>query len=212
MTSSLLCWWRRLPLVRPLLQARWRRPLMEALLGGEEETARHALLKGACPNLMVASDNGPVPALVYAALADDAPMVALLVEFGARLDARAPTMFAHDALATAILARRWRAAAVLVDAQAPWDLPLWVLDANSLVGAMVMGGVDPSRVKPMETTLEALVSGEDHSLRDTMSATRIWEEPQARELLAKHQARETGSRLEKSLPPASAIARASARF
>ena len=222
MTTPSSSWWRRLPWVRQALAAHWRRPLMEAVLGGEVAVARRALLKGASPDVVVESDNGPAPALVFAALADDAPMVSLLVEFGADLKARAPTMFSHDALATAMLARRWKSAAmlarrwksaaVLVDAGAPWDVPIWVLDATSLASAMVMGGVDPSRVRPLETTLEALVLGEDHSLRDTASAARIWQEPQARELLAKHQARHASSRLEEALPPPTLAARPSVRF
>lgn len=212
MTTPSLSWWRRLPWVRQALAAHWRRPLMEAVLGGEVAVARRALLKGASPDVVVEPDNGPAPALVFAALADDAPMVSLLVEFGADLKARATTLFSHDALATAMLARRWKSAAVLVDAGAPWDVPIWVLDATSLASAMVMGGVDPSRVRPLETTLEALVLGEDHSLRDTASAARIWQEPQARELLAKHQARHASSRLEEALPPPTLAALPPVRF
>lgn len=193
--------WRRLPLIRWWLARAWSGPLIQAVSRREHAQARIALSRGASPNLLVEQGDRHIPVLTAAALHDDADMIDVLLEYGADLEAAGPNSSSHPALHTAVLGHHWKAARRLVDAGASWDTPIRVLDATTLVAAMSLGGVDPSKVQVIETTLEKLVSGEHASAADIMDP--ISNSPQAQGLLALHRARSAEGALEMSLPFAS---------
>lgn len=221
--------WRRLPLIRSVLGFIWADPFAWAVLDGDVEAASRALKKGARVDDHVCAVESSdekgvpstfsryfwirygktslrrVPALVYAASQDDAEMVGLLIAHGANLAARGKDDYDHDALGVAVLARHWSCAEKLVDAGARWDTPVWIIDAHSMVSAMVAGGLDLGRLQSIQTTLEELVLGHSHSLRDTLNSVRLCEDPKAKELWHRHQARCQKVSLEQSLPCASAV-------
>lgn len=166
--------WRRLPLIRPLLGSLWARTFARAVLEGDVHSADRALRKGArvddCVWVFGKAYPRRVPALVFATQQNSPDMVELLIAHGANLAARGKDDYDHDALGVAVLARHWSCAEKLVDAGARWDTPVWIIDAHSMVSAMVAGGLDLGRLQSIQTTLEELVLGHSHSLRDTLNS------------------------------------------
>lgn len=198
--------WRRWLIVRRWLERAWNPELEKAIYDGDIRGAVRALANGADPDAMLNGDppvNHAEPALVMAARKNDAQMVQVLVHFGATLRARGTSLFQHDALATAILARKWCAAQALVDAGASWDTEVWVLDPSSLPSATTLScAVDPGMVRTIKTTLEELVEGKTLSLRDaTLSKVPVSEESVAQRLLARHRSVLARDALSAALPP-----------
>lgn len=198
--------------LQPLTSLAWNGSLLRAWQENNTAAAIAALEKGADPDLMVPlSDKGTEmePLLVAAARRNDTDCLKALIQAGADLEKRSPEMFSATALGTALLGRKWEAARVLALAGASWNAPIWVLDPNSLAQAMLLGGLDPTRIVSVQTTLRRLATGEDTSLRDqATSQIALHLEPGMRHLLAELAAREKGALLEERLGAAEVAPRA----
>lgn len=198
--------WRRWLIIRKWLERVWDPVLEKAIHGRDVGLAIRALANGANPNALLKGESlvdQPEPALVMAARKDDDAMIRALVHFGACTDASGGSMFQHDALATAVLGRKWRAARELVETGASWETPIWVLDPGSLSSAMALSGaVDPSLIRSFQTTLGDLVEGRVQSLRDkTLSKIPVSEDPRAKEMLEYHRSLRSRECMMKDLPP-----------
>ncbi len=201
--------------LQPLTSLAWNGSLLRAWQENNTAAAIAALEKGADPDLMVPlSDKGTEmePLIVAAARRNDTDCLKALIQAGVDLEKRSPEMFTATALGTALLGRKWEAARVLALAGASWNAPIWVLDPNSLAQAMVLGGLDPRRIVPIQTTLQKLATGEATSLRDQVSSQMaLHQEPGMKQLLAELAARQRGAWLEERLG-ASEIKRRAARL
>lgn len=198
--------------LQPLTGLAWNGSLMRAWQEGDTPAVIAALEKGANPNLMVPlsdKDGETEPLIVAAARRNDTECLKALIAVGADVEKRSSEMFSATALGTALLGRKWEAARVLALAGASWEAHIWVLDPNSFAQAMVLGGLDPTRIVSVQTTLRRLATGEDTSLRDmATSQLALHMEPGMRHLLAELAAREKGALLEERLGAAEVAPRA----
>src|SRR5690606_23909743 len=124
----------------------------------------------------------------------------------ADIEDRGAQPYGHSALAAAVLARAWDAAQLLSDAGADWDTPVRFISAEGLAAAMVLGGLDPRRVRHDESTLAALVTGQDQDVGNYHRNQSTWlhDQPLARQIHASAQARQRTQALHERLPPSSA--------
>lgn len=166
----------------------WRhdKALGQAWKDQDEAGLLQAIARGANPDLHVSDGKDSVePILAAAARTGQLACVQALIEAGADLESRGPSLYAATPLGAALFARQWKIARELALAGARWDAPVCVVDAKSwsYASAISGGGIDPRLLKIIDTTLENLVLGEDLRLRDATVSVPLASEPGLHALL-----------------------------